>query len=226
MDKQKIANNLAISEAEIFLNSASHPDHLADLRKSGLSDETILEASIKSVPPRDIPKKLGFDIQGLISMYEIPYPGCEAYSRFKALYADGERYYKDGSEKPKYLARKNSGNHLYIPFKITSILKDVSIPLYITEGEKKALKAAQEGLPCIAISGLWNWSNGNKELLPGFDQIALEGRTVYLVPDSDWLEPNREGKPKNLRQAVNTLACKLIDRGAKVSWVELPGGEQ
>ncbi len=69
-------------------------EHYEDLKKSGLSDETILEADIKSVPPRDIPKKLGFDIPGLSSMYEIPYPGCEGYSRFKAFYADSEVRYE------------------------------------------------------------------------------------------------------------------------------------
>ena len=206
-----------------------HPDHLADLRKSGLSDEAIQEAGIKSVSPRDIPKKLGFDIPGLSSMYEIPYPGCEGYSRFKAFYADGERYYKGGDEKPKYLARKDSGNHLYIPPKVKQILSNPAIPLYITEGEKKTLKAAQEGIDCIGLSGLWNWGRKTEngyELLPDFSQIALDGRTIYIVPDSDWLEPNREGKPKNLKQAVHDLAHRLIDRGAKVSWVELPGGEQ
>ena len=204
------------------LISSMHPDHLADLRKSALSDETILGAGIKSVPPRDIPKKLGFDIPGLISMYEIPYPGCEGYSRFKAFYADSERYYKDGSEKPKYMARKDSGNCLYIPLKVIPILKDVSIPLYITEGEKKSLKATKEGLPCIAISGLWNWSNGNKELLTDFDQIELNGRTVFIVPDNDFLLPNRKGERKNLKQAVHELAYCLIDNGAKVDWIEIP----
>ncbi|MDO8141755.1 MAG: DUF3854 domain-containing protein [Candidatus Brocadiales bacterium] len=209
------------------LISSLHPAHLEDLQKSMLSKEIILEAGIKSVPPRDIPKKLGFDMPGLISICEIPYHGCEGYSRFKAFYADGEGYYKNGSEKPKYLARKDSGNHLYIPYKVTPILKDVSIPLYITEGEKKSLKATQEGLSCIAISGLWNWgrkTENSYELLPDFDQITLEGRTVYLVPDSDWQEPNREGKPKNLKQAVYELAYLLIDRGAKVNWIELPQG--
>ena len=111
-----------------------HPDHLEDLHKSGLSDETILEAGIKSLSPRDITKKLGFDIPGISSMYEIPYPGYEGYSRFKAFYAEGERHYKDGSEKPKYLARKDSGNHLYIPHKVVPILKDVSIPLGGVDG--------------------------------------------------------------------------------------------
>ena len=167
------------------LISSLHPAHLEDLQKSGLSNEIILEAGIKSVPPRDIPKKLGFDIPGLSSMYEIPYPGCDGYSRYKAFYADCDKYYKDGSEKPKYLTRKGSGNHLYIPHKVTPIVEDVSTPVCIVEGEKKSL-AAHEGLNCVAIPGLWNWGHktddGTYELLPDFNQIVLEGRTVYLVP--------------------------------------------
>lgn len=35
------------------------PDHLIDLRKSGLTDDTITKANIHSVPPRDISKILG-----------------------------------------------------------------------------------------------------------------------------------------------------------------------
>lgn len=33
-----------------------HPDHLADLWKSGLPDETILDAGIRSLRPADIKK--------------------------------------------------------------------------------------------------------------------------------------------------------------------------
>ena len=124
------------------------------------------------------------------------------------------------------MARKDSGNRLYIPPKVKQILSNPAIPLYFTEGEKKSLKAAQEGIDCIGLSGLWNWgkklNDGDYELLPGFDQIALEGRTGSLVPDSDWLEPNREGKPKNLKQAVYKLAYCLIDRGVRVAWIKLP----
>lgn len=199
----------------------SHPAHREDLYKSGLSNETILEAGNKSVCPRDIDKIFGYETHAK-SAYEIPYPGND-YSRYKMFYAEADKINpKTGDERPKYLVKKDSGNHLYIPAKVRPILKDLSTPLYITEGEKKALKATQEGLPCIAISGLWNWSNGNKELLPDFNQINLAGRTVYLVPDSDWLKPNREGKPKNLKQAVFELAYLLIDKGAKVNYVELP----
>jgi hypothetical protein len=200
-------------------NNDLHPDHIADLRKSGLSDETILKADIKSVPPDMINKKLGFNISDLTSCYEIPYD--KNFSRFKAFYGD-HQYDK---KHPKYLQRKNTGNRLYIPPEVRPLLSNPDIHLCITEGEKKALKATQEGLPCIALSGLWNWSNSNKELLPDFDSIAFEGRTVYIIPDNDWLQPNKHGYKKNLKQAVYELADKLKERGSKVFIVELPQGD-
>ena len=200
------------------------PEHLKDLKKSGLSDDTIREAGIKSVPPDQFNKKLGFNMDGLVSMYEIPFD--EEYSRFKAFYEDGKAFNKDGSKKPKYMTKKDSYNRLYIPSKVTTILGDVSIPIDITEGEKKALKACQEGLYCVGITGLWNWKvKGENRLIQDFDRVALEGRTVCLVPDNDWQKPDRKGERKNLKQAVNELAYLLIDRGAKVYWRELPQGE-
>jgi hypothetical protein len=38
-----------------------HPEHLADLRKSGLSDATIAQAGLKSVRPADIRKVTAID---------------------------------------------------------------------------------------------------------------------------------------------------------------------
>lgn len=202
------------------LESRLHPDHLADLRKSGLSDETIVESGVKSVRPGDIDKIIGFPTFAK-SAYAIPYPGTD-YSRYRMFYEDTNKINSLGETRPKYLAKKDSGNHLYIPPKVRPFLNDLTVPIYITEGEKKSLKASQEGLSCIAISGLWNWSDGNKNLISDFDQIALQGRAIYIVPDSHFREPDWHGKPKNLFMAVRELACRLIDRGAKVSWVELP----
>lgn len=190
-------------------------NHLKDLEKSGLSYATIKEASINSVRLSDINKKLGFHAKNVNSAYEIPYGN--GYSIYKI-------FYKEGYEGHKYLAPKGYSNQLYIPPKVKGVLQDPSIPLYITEGEKKALKACQEGLNCIAISGLWNWSNGNKGLIEDFDKIALKGRIICLVPDNDYLVPNRKGEEKNLQQAVCMLGELLIERGSKVSILELPSG--
>lgn len=203
-----------------------HAAHLEDLRKSGLSDKTIIQHGIKSVRPADITKRAGFDIPGLVSAYIIPFPPFnDGYFRLKAFYAPGNEQYTDGRKKPRYIQRKGTLNRLYIPVSAFSILHDTSVPLYITEGEKKALKATQEGLPTIAITGLWNWKQGgNDELIDDFNLIAWAGRTVHVVPDSDWLEPGKDGKPRNLKDAVLRLCWQLQERGAKTNIVMLPGG--
>ena len=188
-------------------NPLLHPIHLEDLRASGLSDESITQAGIKSVPPESIAKELG-NHPGIKSAYCIPYPGTDGFCRYKVFYHEG----KTG---PKYLQPKGSGNQLYIPQKARAVLNDPSVPLYFSEGEKKALKACQEGLHCIGLSGLWNWSNGNKALITDFDSINLERREVFIVPDNDWKKPNRHGYTKNLERAVYGLGEKLIERGAK-----------
>lgn len=196
------------------------PQHRADLEKSGLTAETIEAGGFKSVPPGSITKRLGFNYPGLESCYEIPYPGCNGFARYRAFYAEGQRG-------PKYLQRKGSGNHLYIPPTSRAYLADVAIPCYLTEGEKKAAKAAQEGLACVGLGGLWNWSDGRGGLLADFDQIPLQGRSVFIVPDSDYKTPkaHRYGKKAgNLEEAVRRLAEKLAERGAKVGIVQLPQG--
>lgn len=200
-----------------------HPDHLEDLQRSGLTEKTIKEARIASISPDRINKKIGFNIPGLISAYEIPYDN--EYSRFKVFYEAGKEVYSDGKTKPKYLARKESGNRLYVPDTAKKVFQDVTVPLYITEGEKKALKGCQQGLPCIALSGLWCWKiKGEENLISDFDQIVLENRKIYIVPDNDWQNPNRKGERKNLIEAVNKLCYQLIERNAKVYIVELPSG--
>jgi hypothetical protein len=191
-----------------------HPDHLADLRKSGLSDDTIQEAGIYSVPPRDINKRLGFKDSRIESVIAFPYPGCDGFERFKLF---------PPSDKKKYWQRKGTPNRLYNPKKVEGVLQDVSVSLCLTEGEKKTLRAVQEGLPCIGLSGLWNWKNkGEEKVISDFDRINFKGRTVFIVPDNDWLLSNKQGYEKNLRQAVNGLAYLLIDRGARVFIVKLP----
>ena len=115
-----------------------------------------------------------------------------------------------------------TSNHEIDP-KIAAILKNPSIPLYITEGEKKALAACQSGLPCVALSGLWNWKNkGDDALISDFYLIAFKNREVFIVPDNDWHQPDRNGKSKNLKAAVMELSYRLLDRGAKVFIVLLP----
>src|SRR5947207_2631032 len=113
------------------------PQHLADLRASGLSDETIEACGFYSGDADEVAQILGFPAG---SALVFPYgPGTDAFKRVKP-----ERLYDDG---PKYLSPRGSHNHLYVPAILDeAALSDVARLLYITEGEKKAAKAAQEGL--------------------------------------------------------------------------------
>jgi len=216
------------------------PEHRLDLEKSGLLDDTISHARIETVhPPSQITKALGFDIPGLVSAYRIPFPPFDGYERFKLFYASGAERGHDGKKKPKYIQRKGTSNRLYIPAPLweSGIMQDINTTLYITEGEKKALKATQEGLPCIAVTGLWNWKKPGLTydvLIDDFDLILWKesnasvsgssnmfGRKVCIVPDNDWLEPG-----KNLKQAVKRLCRKLQERGARTYIVSLPGGSK
>lgn len=192
-----------------------HPDHLADLRKSGLADGTIRAAGLYSVRPCDLSRIVGFVPQGVTSALAFPYAGDGGFSRVKMFpsYRD-----KDGHT-VKYLQRKGTGARLYIPPGCEAVLRDASIPLAITEGEKKALKLTQEGTLALGIGGLWNWF-ARGEPIPDLDKVTWSGRLVTMIPDSDvWNRPD-------LLQAVYALAKELEVRGATVLIAVIPHGEQ
>ena len=188
-------------------------EHLRDLRKSGLSEKTIVEAGFYTFhPPDKFNKLLGKNVTKLKSVMGIPYPGTE-FTRFKLF---PPLLNKDG-KKQKYYQAKGSKIHLYIPATFDHDADNI----YIVEGEKKTLKGCQEGLNCFGLSGLWNWKvKGEEDLIDDFSKFNFKGKKVYLVPDNDWRDPK-----KNLTDAVNRLGRLLERRGAKVSIVQLPEGQ-
>ncbi|HEX9710121.1 MAG TPA: AAA family ATPase, partial [Candidatus Thermoplasmatota archaeon] len=101
-------------------------------------------------------------------------------------------------------------------------LADPRVPLWLTEGEKKALKGCQEGLCCVAVPGVWSWKTRDARdrsvPIADLDAIAWRGRIVFLVFDSDLAT-----KPQ-VRLAEFALARELQHRGAIVKAVRLPAG--
>lgn len=197
------------------LQEKFHPEHFADLKKSGLSDEIILASGVYSVTPRDIPKILGFNPQEVTSALAFPYHGSD-FTRLKVFPA----YEDNAGHKIKYLQKKGSGVHLYIPPGIDDRLADESVPLYITEGEKKTLRGSQAGLTCVGIGGIWNWkASSNNNLIPDIENLPLVHREVFIIPDSDFLQN------KNILSAVYQLGLALEKKSALVKVVCLPLGE-
>lgn len=119
------------------------------------------------------------------------------------------------------MKEKGFGNHAYILPEVERILKNYSpdMPIYITEGEKKAAKATLEGFPTIGLSGVSCSKDKENDFLPELEELVWKDRTVYIPFDSD-IPQKYEVKHAEIR-----LAVTLINRGAKVYSVHLPNEE-
>jgi len=147
---------------------------------------------------------------------------------------------KDGKPKPrgKYLGAPGSTNRLYFPPGITrEQLADITIPIIVVEGEKKALALhrlashnsdAPRFIP-IGISGVWNWRGtvgktggprGERLDVKGpindLGHIVWGGRKVSILFDAD-VHTN-----DSVKWARDGLCRELKTRDAEVGFVSLP----
>lgn len=161
-----------------------HPEHRADLEKSGLSEETIHAAGITSVPPDQIKRILGNGSNGVNSLMRIPYPGTD-FARYK-LFPPCKLSSKD--EKPrKYHQAPGSPARLYVP---PGFNPDVRTKRG-TEGEKKGLAATERDLNCVAFGGAWNYGvkdvdTGRTQLIDDLKAMLRRGDLFEYVPDGDF----------------------------------------
>ena len=97
---------------------------------------------------------------------------------------------------------------------------DPDIPLFVTEGVKKGDALASQGLCTVALIGVWNFRGtneyGGKTALPEWEFIALNGRDVYIVFDSDVMTK------KEVHAALVRLKAMLEHRKARIKLVYLP----
>lgn len=122
----------------------------------------------------------------------------------------------------KYETPRGSHMVLDVPPMSRAKLNDPNEPLFFTEGSKKADAAVSKGLCCVALLGVWCWRGtnelGGKVALPDWESIALNGRDVVIVFDSDVTT-----KP-SVQDALLRLKAFLASRGAHVRVIALPGG--
>ncbi|SFJ26904.1 phage/plasmid primase, P4 family [Planctomicrobium piriforme] len=196
--------------------------HRAELRASGLSDETITASGcytendplkLSGMLNRKYPKVRG---AGLV----FPFPGMNGeLTAFKRVKPDNPRIDQNG-RKVKYESPSGLPNRAYFPSQVRHILTDAGSELLLTEGEKKALKASQEGFPCIGLTGVYGWKSGKgvDRLIVDLQPIKWRDRQVRIVYDSD-----ADTKPE-VKEAENRLAAILQLFGAKVKVARLPHG--
>ena len=193
------------------------PSHHADLKKSGLSQETIAAHYIRSVPPHMIGRLLGFDVPAVHSAYLLPFRspdgGFMNHIRMKIFPALTS---KDGHT-VKYLGPRGVPPRVYFCAAALGEVLEGEAPLWCVEGAKKALAVSQLGLPTIGFEGVEGWhTKGSRALLADFDQIRLQGRVVELLPDGDY-----QTNP-NVERAIRRFGAALAAQGARPRVVLLP----
>jgi hypothetical protein len=151
-------------------------------------------------------------------------------SDFSRVRPDHPRSLKDGKQ-AKYEQPRGLPIQAYFPPGTgkQSILADPKVNLGFTEGEKKALAVDQSGLPCIGLTGVWNFQkrrtqdgegkkSGPRLLLDDLQTIVWPKRIVWICFDTD---PRRN---PSVNQAKAELACVLSELGVIVVMVDLPAG--
>ena len=137
---------------------------------------------------------------------------------------------KDGKDQ-RYNTPFKAGNHCYIPAHTHAALTgDPDLPLYLTEGEKKAAKADKSGFPVIGLTGIWNWldsapnrktdKGSNYAVHPDLTQYLSPPRKVFMIYDSDATENTR--KMRDFAGNASRLSYELEKFGCPLFRVDLP----
>ena len=197
------------------------PHHLADLRRSGLTDATITAAGVYSETSVD---KLAAILDwpkyrpSMGPAIVFPFTNSEGHNGYARVKPDRPRKMK--GKPAKYESPHGKPNEPYFPPGVAQVLPDATRELLISEGEKKALAAMQAGFPCVGLVGVNGYKpKGKMALLPALERIAWNARPVFIVFDSD-IATNPD-----VQAAESQLAALLKSRGAVVKVVRLPEGE-
>ena len=195
-----------------------HPDHLADLQRSGLTPDDLAQLgvhvwSLTAMGLERFLKQVGFSwaLPCARSGYGIGYP-ANGYYRVRLFWQDPcphkERH-------PKYLGPAGRPVPAFVTESIQALAGKRHQAVTVVEGEKKALALLKAGVPAIGIGGCWSFRGPDGDLVEPLDAWDWRDRVVYLIPDADW-RVNAD-----VVQAWTTFGLELARRGAAcyvVTW--------
>lgn len=215
------------------------PSDLAELARSWITPELAAQARIIRVTSYEggqfIGRNGGGNYAGLVFPYFTPGVGHST----DRLRRDSPDVDPHGKIKNKYISPPGQKNRLYfVPGTNVEWLSDLSLPVTITEGEKKTLalwryshQVGNPGQPNfipVGIGGVFNWEGKthhevgpdgkNRQVrgpIPDLSLLGWEGRTVYILFDSNFTQ-------EDIAIARLRLSRELRSRGARVLLIDLP----
>jgi Domain of unknown function (DUF3854) len=192
--------------------------------ESGIAPEVVAERRYRSLRQADAGRlrTLGFTQRGLsVPGLLVPVWAPDGTDGRYQYRPDAAWRHKDGRA-AKYVSPPRTAPCLDVPPRCRAQIRDADVPLYVTEGAKKADAAASRGLCALALAGVWNWVGRNEygsvTSLPEWRDVALKGRLVYVVFDSDAVAKLA------VWQAMEALTGWLQAKGATPKCLRLPAG--
>jgi putative DNA primase/helicase len=203
----------------------NYAHHLEWMRDSGVSAE-IVALSIESPTDRaEIAKKVGWKkypdslpLGWWVSGLNLSTMQPQEFGQFKP----DEKILIDGKE-VKYIS---DNGHPYDAIALPHpegakywqrVLDDPSIPIALDEGTKKTGMLMTLGFFALALCGVWmGLKKGGKELVDNLALLAVQGRPITIVYDSD-LATNTD-----IQKALKALATVLKKKGCILSVAIIP----
>jgi len=198
------------------------PQHAKLLADSAIAPAVAAERGYVSVERKGTLQTFGFGGGGLlVPTLVIPVHNELGQVALHQHRPDNPRRGSNGRVR-KYELPYRARLALDVPPRARAQLGDPTVPLWVTEGSRKADAAVSAGLCCAALIGVWGHrgtnAKGGKTALPAWESVALNGRRVYVAYDSDvMVNPN-------VHAALVSLGEHLQKFAAEVAYVYLPTG--
>jgi hypothetical protein len=199
-----------------------HAAMLSDLKRSGLTAD---DARVMRLTPYDRGELADIKPEG--AGYRIPYfsrDGRPLDTMYRYRFIEDTRRkgfsQLSGSKQRRYSQPAGTPPEIYWPpfTDWEMIAADPTVPLIVTEGEKKSALTTKMGAPCIGLGGVWSFraKSLGMRLLPVLQTVTWEGRTVFIAYDSDAV------MNKDVCLAETKLAEELTRLGAIIKLIRLP----
>lgn len=121
---------------------------------------------------------------------------------------------RDGKAR-KYASVKGHTNRIDVHPRNRDRIIDPTVPLWVTEGVKKADSLTSRGCCVVALTGVFNW-RGQLATLGDWEDVPLRGRQVIVCFDAD------ARTKKNVLRAMQRLGRWLKSKGANPLYLIVP----
>jgi len=202
--------------------------HLAqsDWARSGITDAAAKRLGFKPLGPQHVAKlSPRFHLVG--ALY-IPYFDLNGNrSRFYRIrYLERLPGAAGAAVKPQRYDQLPVMQEVYYPPLLEDLWSSIAarpeVAVCVTEGEKKAACACLNGIPMMALGGVYSFMSQRRgiDLLPSLQQFQWKERKVYIVYDNDITHKIE------VMKAQRALAQRLLAEGARIAFVNIPPGPE